>query len=56
MIDEGRNVLLFLENALSHPNILQEGKNIKLEFLPKNNTSRLQPCDAEIIKNFEHKY
>ena len=53
MIAEGRNVLLFLDNAPSHPDILQEGlKNIKLEFLPKNTTSRLQPCDAGIIKYF----
>ena len=53
MIAEGRIVLLFLDNAPSHPKILQEGlKNIKLEFLPNNTTSRLQPCDAGIIKNF----
>ena len=53
MITEGRKILLFLDNAPSYPNILQEGlKKIKLEFLPKNTTSRLQPCDAGIIKNF----
>ena len=57
MIAEGQNILLFLDNAPSHPDILQEGlKNTKLEFLPKNTTSRLQPCDAGIIKNFKHKY
>ena len=57
MITEGRKILLFLDNAPSYPNILQEGlKKIKLEFLPKNTTSRLQPCDAGIIKNFQHKY
>ena len=51
MIAERRNVLLLLENAPSHPDILQEGlKNIKLEFLSKNTTSRLNPCDAGIIK------
>ena len=57
MIAEGRNLLLFLDNAPYHPDILQEGlKNIKLEFLPKNTTTRLQPCDAGIIKNFKHEY
>ena len=51
MIAGGRNVLLFLDNAPSHSDILQEGlKNIKLEFLPKNTTSGLQLCDAGIIK------
>ena len=27
-----------------------------MEFLPKNTTSRLLPCDTGIIKNFKHKY
>ena len=57
MIAKGRKVLLFLDIAPSHSDIFQEGlKNIKLEFLPKNTTSRLQPYDAGIIKNFKHKY
>lgn len=54
MIADGRKVLLFLNNAPSHSDILQEGlKNIKLE---RNTISRLQPCNAGIIKNFKHKY
>ena len=55
MIAQGRNVLLFLDNAPSHPDILQEGlKNIKLEFL--NTTLRVQTCDSGITKNFKQKY
>ena len=57
MIAEGRNVLLFLDNASSRPDILEEGlKNIKLDLFPKNTTSRLQPCDTGITKSFKHKY
>ena len=57
MITEGKKVLLFLDNTPSHPDILQEGLiNIKLEFLPKNTTLRLHPCDADIIKNFEGEF
>ena len=47
---KNRKVLLFLDNAPSHAEIIQGNlKNIKLVFLPKNTTSQLQPCDASII-------
>ena len=50
-------VLLFLDNAPSHPETLQGNlKNIKFVFLPKNTTSQLQPCYAGIIRNFTVKY
>ena len=54
---ENRKVLLFLDNAPSHPETLQGNfKNIKVVFLSKNTTSQLQSCDAGIIRNFKVKY
>ena len=52
---ECRNVLLFLDNAPCYPSGLSFS-NIKVIFLPKNATSRLQPLDAGIIQNFKVKY
>ena len=54
---EDRKVLLFLDNAPSHPETLQSKlRNIKLIYLPKRTTSRLQPLDAGIIRSFKPKY
>ena len=49
---------LFLDNAPSHPETLQSKlRNIKLIYLPKRTTSRLQPLlDAGIIRSFKSKY
>ena len=52
-----RNVLLFLDNATGHQEPIQKSlTNIKLVFLPKNTTSRLQSLDAGIIRAFKLKY
>ena len=57
MCREKRKVVLFWENATCHSETLQASlTNIKLVFLPKNTTSRLQSLDAGIIRNFKHKY
>ena len=57
MACQNRKVLLFLDNAPCHPEMLQQNlTNIELKFLPKNTTSRLQPCDAGIIRSFKLKY
>ena len=54
---EKRKVILIWDNAKCHPETAQVRlKNIKLVFLPKNTSSRLQPLYAGIIRNFKHKY
>lgn len=52
---QNRKVLLFLDNAASHPVNLKL-KNIKIIFLPPNTTSHCQPLDQGIIKNFKTFY
>ena len=54
---ENRKVVLFWDNATCHPETLK-GKltKIKLVFLSKNTTTRLQPLDDGINRNFKHKY
>jgi hypothetical protein len=50
-----RKILLFLDNAGSHPRVLKL-KNVKVIFLPPNTTSVCQPLDQGIIKNFKFYY
>ena len=57
IIRQGRKIILLLDNVSSHSPDLKDGfSNIKVAFLPKNTTSRLQPLDAGIIKNFNVYY
>ena len=57
MVKEGRNVILFLDNATVHPtSLVDKFSNIKVVFLPKNTTSCLQPLSAGNIQSFKSKY
>ena len=56
LLFEDRNVILFLDNATCHPeSMIGQFLQIKIIFLPKNATSRLQPLD-DIIQNLKVKY
>ncbi|XP_046661293.1 tigger transposable element-derived protein 4-like [Homalodisca vitripennis] len=50
-----KKILLFIDNATAHGDI-PKMKNVKIEFLPPNTTSKLQPLDQGIIKNFKVHY
>lgn len=43
-----RNVLLLLDNAPSH--VVQTYSNIRIQFLPPNTTSKLQPMDQGMLR------
>jgi len=55
MKKQERKILLFLDNCTVHnnpPTLI----NIELQFFPPNTTSKLQPLDQGIIKNFKTFY
>ena len=57
LILEDRKDILFLDNATCHPeSMIGQFLQIKIVFLSKNSTSRLQPLDAVIIQNLKIKY
>ena len=57
LVKKERKILLLLDNVSSHnPDLKDRFSNIRVIFLPKNTTSKLQPLDAGIIKNFKVHY
>lgn len=50
-----RNIILFLDNASSHKFDVRL-TNIRLEFLPPNTTSKIQPMDMGVIRTFKAYY
>lgn len=55
MMKRNRNILMFIDNCPAHPKGLRFS-NIRVEFLPPNSTSCLQPLDQGIIKVVKHYY
>ena len=57
LLFEQRMVVLILDKTTCHPqSIIDSFLQIKIIFLLKNTTSRLQPLDVGIIQNFKRKY
>ena len=54
MAVEKRKILLFLDNASSHPTV--EYSNVKLQSFPPNTTSVLQPMDQSTIQATKRKF
>ena len=51
---QGHKILMFLDNAPSHPQLKLD--NVKLVFLPPNTTSKIQPMDQGIIQTMKLKF
>lgn len=51
---QGRKILLLLDNCPAHPPLAVS--NVKLLFLPKNTTAKLQPLDQGIIAWLKQRY
>ncbi|XP_054259576.1 tigger transposable element-derived protein 6-like [Macrosteles quadrilineatus] len=50
-----KKILMFVDNCTAHGDI-PKLSNIKIEFLPPNTTSKLQPLDQGIIQSFKVNY
>ena len=51
---DDRKIIIFIENTLSHPEYFIDCfSHVKIVFLAKDATSKLQPLDAGIVNNFK---
>jgi len=55
MRKQHRKIIVFVDNCTAHNNP-PTLSNVRIEFLPANTTSKLQPLDQGIIKNFKLLY
>lgn len=53
---KGRKVLLIVDNCPAHPKVIEGLRNVEMFFLPPNTTSKIQPCDAGIIRTLKVYY
>lgn len=53
---QNRKVFLFADNCAAHPKDISGLRNVRVELLPANTTSRMQPLDAGVIRNNKHYY
>ncbi|GBM83544.1 Tigger transposable element-derived protein 4 [Araneus ventricosus] len=57
LIAECRKIALAFDNCPAHPKeIDQKLKNVTVFYLPRNTTSKLQPMDQRVMKNFKIRY
>lgn len=53
---QNRKILLIVDNCSAHPKEIENLKAIKVEYLPPNATSELQPMDQGVIHSFKRIY
>ncbi|XP_053201820.1 tigger transposable element-derived protein 6-like [Panonychus citri] len=56
LINQGKKILLLLDNFSGHKVDFSKFENITFKFLPSNTTSFTQPLDSGIIHSFKAKY
>ena len=58
MVEENRNIVLFLDNCSSHAKATSSANlsNITIHYLPPNSTSRTQPMDQGVIRSLKCVY
>ena len=49
-------ILLLVDNCTAHPDLSHIDPNVRMEFLPANTTSRIQPMDQGVIANAKANY
>ena len=52
LVESSKKILLLVDNFSGHK--IDSLSNIRIEFLPPNITSKVQPLDLGIIANFNH--
>jgi hypothetical protein len=56
MAAKNRNILLFIDNCAAHRKNVSHFSNVRVEFLPPNMTSVVQPMEQGVIKVLKHQF